>query len=166
MAMMRAISVAALLCSLIPGVAAAQTVRETGKTHEDWREACEGQPDGSELCFIYQRLKLNGRTAGNVTIGYKAQIEGPIAVFNLPLGSVSLPEGLRVESDKGVDAWTPYIFCSERGCHAEMELRPRLLAALRAGAVADVVVRELRGPEARLKMSLIGLTAGLQSVAP
>ncbi|MEQ9123136.1 MAG: invasion associated locus B family protein [Alphaproteobacteria bacterium] len=159
---MRTAFALAALC-LAATAATAQTVRETDRIHQDWREACESR-SGGELCFIFQRLQHQGRAAANVTIGYKPGVRGPVAVFNLPLGAVALPDGLRLESDKDVDAWAPFLFCSERGCHAELELEQRLLAALRAGAKADVIVRELGGREIRLEMSLLGLTAGLDAL--
>jgi len=152
----------AALC-LAATAATAQAVRETDRVHQDWREACESS-SGAELCFIFQRLQHQGRTAANVTIGYKPSVRGPVAVFNLPLGAVALPDGLRLESDRNVDAWAPFLFCSERGCHAELELEPPLLDALKAGAEAAVVVRELGGREIRLQMSLLGLTAGLDAL--
>ncbi len=156
--------VAVLLATLAAGDGAAQTVRETGRVHQDWREACENAPGAKDVCFLFQRVKQDGRSAANVTIGYKDGVPGPVFVINLPLGEILLPDGLRIETDRDVDGWAPFRFCDARGCHVEMEIEPELLAALKEGAEAALVVRSLKGEPVRLPFSLLGLTAGLEAV--
>lgn len=156
--------VLALAGAAVAAQAVGQDARETGRTHRDWQEACEPAAGGGEVCFIFQRLNLRGRTAANVTIGYKESARGPVAVVNMPLAAVLLPDGLRIETDGGVDGWAPFRFCDPRGCHVEMELEPRLLAALQAGREAWLVIRDLKEQEVRLRFSLLGLTAGLTSL--
>lgn len=147
-----------------PKAGAVDTAQDTGRIHRDWQEACEPEGAGAEVCFIYQQVRHNGRPAANVTIGYKARSKGPVAVINMPLGAILLPDGLRIETDKGVDGWAPFLFCDARGCHVETELAPDLLQAMQAGAEAWVVVRDLRGQQLRLRFSLLGLTAGLDAL--
>lgn len=156
---------AAAAAVVAPLTVAAQAPRDTGATHQDWREACEPVSAGREVCFIYQRLAYQGRTAANVTIGYKPNVAGPVMVVNMPLGAVLLPDGLRIETDRNVDGWAPFRFCDTRGCHVETELEPRLVAALRAGGKAWLAFRDLREEEVRLPFSLLGLTAGLNALA-
>lgn len=147
-----------------PQPRAVDTVTGTGRVYRDWQEACEPQGQGAKVCFIYQQVSHNGRPAANVTIGYKARSKGPVAVINMPLGAILLPDGLRIETDKGVDGWAPFLFCDVRGCHVETELAPDLLRAMQAGAEAWLVVRDLRGQQLRLRFSLLGLTAGLDAL--
>jgi len=147
-----------------PEAQSIDTVRGTGRAHRDWQEACEPEARGAVICFIYQQLRHNGRAAANVTIGYKKQSKGPVAVINMPLGAILLPDGLRIETDKGVDGWAPFQFCDVRGCHVETELAPDLLQAMQAGVEAWLVVRDLRGEPLRLRFSLLGLTAGLEAL--
>lgn len=148
-----------------PGVGQAQQVRETGRVHQDWREGCEPDVGGGELCFIYQRVRRDGRAAANVTIGYKGGRKTPIAVINMPLASALLPDGLRIETDKGVVGWAPFRFCDKRGCHVEMDLDPLLLRSMKAGAKAWLIVRDLKGRQTRLPLSLLGFTAGLEALS-
>lgn len=156
---------AAAILATTAFAAAGQEARETGRVHRDWQEACEPGDGGREVCFIFQRLSYRGRTAANVTIGYKSISAGPVAVINMPLGAVLLPDGLRIETDGGVEGWAPFRFCDVRGCHVETELEPKLLAALKAGSQGWLVFRDLKEQEIRLPFSLIGLTAGLQSLS-
>jgi len=94
------------------------------------------------------------------SLGY----DGPVTVINMPLGAVLLPDGLRIETDKGVEAWFPFRFCDVRGCHVEAEIEPSLLAAMRAGAEGWLIVRDLNGKPVRLRFSLLGLTSGLEAL--
>ena len=150
------------LLALAPlGAAHAQSVQDTGRGSRDWREGCEAVAGGRQVCFIYQRLQHNARNAANVTVGYKPYASGPVLVVNLPLGVILLPEGLRIDTDRGVDGWMPFRFCDQRGCHAELELEPRLLQAMREGSDAWLVFRDLREQQIRLPVSLRGFTAAL-----
>lgn len=139
-------------------------VRDTGRIHRDWKEACEAEARGQEVCFIYQQIQHSGRSAANVTVGYKGQSTQPVLVVNMPLGAILLPDGLRIETDKGVDGWAPFLFCDVRGCHVETEIAPDLLSAMQSGASAWLIVRDLRGQALRLKFSLLGFTGGLKSL--
>lgn len=155
--------VLAALAFAMPAFAQGAGVRETGRAFKDWQEACEPASRG-EVCFIFQRLRFNGRSAANFTIGYKPGVRSAVAVINMPLGAILLPEGLRIVTDSGVEGWAPFRFCDQRGCHVETELDARLLGALRADVGANLIFRDLRGREIRLPVSLRGLTAGLESL--
>lgn len=158
-------ALAALFAGLtLAGFAAAQQTRETGRTHRDWREGCEPEPDGGELCFIFQRVMRDGRPAANVTIGYKDRGRTPTAVINMPLGVALLPDGLRLETDKGVVGWAPFRFCDKRGCHVELELGAELLRSMKSGGEAWLIVRDLKGRPMRLSFSLLGFTAGMDAL--
>lgn len=161
----RGLMIAALLLGAAwAAPAAGQTVEETGARHGDWQEACEADPPQGEVCFIFQRLRLDGRVAANLTVGYKPPAFGPVAVVNMPLGAVLLPEGLRFETDQDVDGWAPFRFCDRRGCHVETEIEPKLLDAMQRGLEAWLVVRDLNGRQLRLPFSLRGFTAGLHAL--
>lgn len=153
-----------LLDAAAASAAIAQSVRQTGRAFRDWSEACEPAAQGREVCFIYQRVAYKGRAVANVTIGFKGGKANPIAVINMPLGAVRLPDGLRLQTDKGVDGWGAFQFCDKRGCHVEMEIEPKLLNAMRAGADGWLTFYDLRRQRIRLPLSLRGFTAGLQSL--
>ena len=149
---------------LVSAAAEAQNVRETGRTFRDWNEACEADDQGREVCFIFQRVSFKGRQVANVTLGYKQGKSGPVAVINMPLGAIHLPDGLRLRTDQGVDGWAPFKFCDKRGCHVELEVEQQVLAAMQAGTNGWLLFYDLRRQPIQLPISLRGLTAGLQSL--
>jgi invasion protein IalB len=149
---------------LTVSAASSQGFRETGRTHQDWREACEADGRGVELCFVYQRLRHQGRTSAILTVGHKPNRQGPVLVVNMPLGAILLPDGLRIQIDNGVEGWTAFQFCGEGGCHAEIEIEPKLLNAMMAGADALLVVSDRNRRAVRLPFSLRGFTAGLRGL--
>jgi len=151
---------AAAAFTLLADIAAGQGVRETGRVSRDWSEACEPDRTGRELCFVYQNVFLNGNRVAYVAIGYKPGVRGPVLVVNLPLG-ILLADGLRVETDRGVDGWTPFRSCHQRGCDAQLEIEPKLLRAMKEGSDAFLVFKGIQEQQIRLPVSLRGFTAGL-----
>ena len=149
---------------VLGSVAEAQSVRQTGRTFRDWTEACEAGDQGQEVCFIFQRVSYKGKQVANITLGFKPGKRGPVAVINMPLGAVHLPDGLRVRTDQGVDGWGAFKFCDKRGCHVELDVEPQLLAAMQAGSNGWLLFYDLRREAIQLPFSLRGLTAGLQSL--
>ncbi|MGZ0187638.1 MAG: invasion associated locus B family protein, partial [Alphaproteobacteria bacterium] len=119
---------------------------------------------GVELCFVYQRLRHQGRPSAILTVGHKPNKQGPVLVVNMPLGAILLPNGLRIQIDNGVEGWTAFQFCDANGCHAETEIEPKLLNAMMAGANAWLVVSDRKRREVRLPFSLRGFTAGLKAL--
>lgn len=149
---------------VLTSVAEAQSVRQTGRIFRDWTEACEAGKQGHEVCFVFQRVSYQGKQVANITLGFKPGKSGPVAVINMPLGAVHLPDGLRVRTDQGVDGWGAFKFCDKRGCHVELDVEPQLLAAMQAGANGWLMFYDLRREAIQLPFSLRGLTAGLQSL--
>lgn len=148
----------------ISSIAEAQSVRQTGRTFRDWTEACEAGAQGREICFVFQRVSYRGKQVANITLGFKPGKSGPVAVINMPLGAIHLPDGLRVRTDQGIDGWGPFKFCDTKGCHVELDIEPQLLAALKAGTNGWLLFYDLRREPIQLPFSLRGLTAGLQSL--
>mgnify|MGYP003700954359 CR=1 FL=1 len=159
--------VVALLALAAPHVVSAQGAgaKETGRSFRDWREACEpARRGGGEVCFAFQRLQYKGKTAANFSVGFKGGRNTPTAVVNMPLGAILLPEGLRIIVDNGMEAWAAFRSCDRAGCHVETEIESKLLDAMKAGADATIVVRDLEGREVRLTLSLRGFTAALDGI--
>ncbi len=161
---LRGMTVAGLALMLVlldGGAASGQSVRETGRINRDWQEACEPVSGGREICFIFQQLLSKGRPAANFSVGFMNGPGAPVAVALLPLGVLLLPEGVRIQTDRGVDGWMAFKSCDLKGCHAEAELSPELLRSMQAGSDAAIVVRTLANEEVRMQLSLRGFTAGL-----
>ena len=149
---------------VLTSVAEAQSVRQTGRIFRDWTEACEAGKQGHEVCFVFQRVSYQGKQVANITLGFKPGKSGPVAVINMPLGAVHLPDGLRVRTDQGVDGWGAFKFCDKRGCHVELDVEPQLFAAMKAGVKGWLLFYDLRREAIQLPVSLLGVTAGLQSL--
>jgi invasion protein IalB len=158
-------SIALLLLALITSTpAVSQSVRETKRVFQDWQEGCEGSSDSNEVCFIFQRLSYQDRPAANIMVGFKQPQAKPMAVINLPLGAVLLPDGLRIKIDKGVDGWAPFRFCDKLGCHVEIEIDDKLFLAMKAGLNGVLAFKDLNGREIEVPLSLRGFTAGLTAI--
>ncbi len=156
-----------LMLALLVGlssIAEAQNVRQTGRAFRDWSEACETGNQGREVCFIFQRVSYKGKQVANITLGFKQGKSGPVAVINMPLGAIHLPDGLRLRTDQGVDGWAAFKFCDKNGCHVELEVEPQVLAAMQAGSDGWLLFYDLRRQAIQLPFSLRGLTSGLQSL--
>jgi invasion protein IalB len=142
----------------------AQSVRETTRVFQDWREGCEARTDTNEVCFIFQRLSYQDRPAANIMVGFKLGQTVPIAVINLPLGAILLPDGLRIKIDQGIDGWAPFRFCDQLGCHVEMEIEDKLFEAMKNGLKGVLAFRDLNGREIEVSLSLRGFTAGFKAI--
>ena len=149
---------------VLSSTAEAQSVRQTGRTFRDWTEACEAGGQGREICFIFQRVSYQGKPVANITLGFKPGKNSPVAVINMPLGAIHLPDGLRVRTDQNIDGWGAFKFCNQKGCHVELDVEPQLLAAMQAGSNGWLLFYDLRREAIQLPFSLRGLTAGLQSL--
>lgn len=157
----------ALACALASGAPAAAP--EDGRSFKDWTVRCrdEAQGEGADrACFIVQDvlLKSQNRRLLLVTVGYLASGEQPAAFFTLPLG-VSLPGGISIRVDDGKPTRLRYERCDRSGCLAPLALSDELLAAFKGGRWARVAFFDPNGREVSVPVSLLGFTAGFESLA-
>ncbi len=132
----------------------------------DWKLECQ-KPEGAdkEVCQISQDivLKENKRPLLHVAVGYAANDNRPVAIFNLPLG-ISLPPGVTIKVDKGEQERLPIEHCFPGGCRAYLGLEEKQLAAFKGGLEAQVTFHDLTRRPVAVPVSLRGFTAGFNAL--
>ncbi len=135
------------------------------KKFKDWASRCTEIPANGQVCFIFQNLllKTNKQRLLYMRVGYFGDDKTPTALFTLPLG-VSLPGGVSVKIDKRKKIRIRYERCDKFGCLAPLVLKDEVLKAMQVGLKAQVSFFDGRGREISIPVSLLGFTAGLESL--
>ncbi len=132
----------------------------------DWKLECQ-RPEGAnkEVCQISQDIvfKKNKRPLLHVAVGYPANDNKPVAIFNLPLG-ISLPPGIILSVDQGEQEQLPIEHCLPAGCRAYLSLDQKRLAAFKKGLEAQVTFHDLTRRPVTVPVSLRGFTAGFKAL--
>lgn len=139
---------------------------ENGQKFKDWVAVCEANPDTQqEHCHIVQKLtrEEGEETLLLVRVGYIVEEKKPVAFIFLPLG-VSLPGGAGLQIDKGEIIKFGYERCDANGCLAPLQLTDDLIGAMKAGNQARVLFFDATGKTGALPVSLLGFTAGFNSL--
>lgn len=135
-------------------------------TYGDWEIRCVTETD----CVMTQLHRRSQQTADAVfTIIKPQQLTGDdgqaieaFAEIVVPLG-VYLPGGLGLKVDDLPAKAAPFERCIEEGCVVRAPISPTMLANLKAGGTANIVI--FGGPErpVSIPMSLTGFTAAFNS---
>jgi invasion protein IalB len=143
--------------------AAAPTLRAT---HGDWEVHCYG--DGT--CFMSQLHRRSAGTSDAVfTIAKPGDLTGDngetyaaFAEIVVPLG-VYLPGGLGLKVDQLPAKAAPFERCIDEGCMVRAPVSQTMLANLKGGGVANIVI--FAGPDrpVQIPISLAGFTAAYDS---
>ena len=152
-----------LLCVVVRIASAAPA---NGQNFQDWSAQCAATEDESAArCYIFQNLVLtqNGQRLLHVAIGYSHGSTRPTAALTVPLG-VSLKPGLKLQVEDGAITRIRYDRCDPNGCVGTLVLNGQLLYALKMRGKASVTFEDADGREVVVPVSLMGLTAGLESL--
>lgn len=137
-----------------------------GEQFKDWKIQCEA-PQGSEqeICHAFQNLtmKEGGQRVLHIAVGYLPNKDHPVAIFTLPLG-IALPPGVMLQVDEGAKNTFPVEVCTPDGCRAGLEIKPELMASLKAGSKAKVTFANLQRQGLTVPVSLKGFTAAVGSL--
>ena len=135
---------------------------QSGEVHGDWKTACD--QDG--VCHIFQRVKPENtdKELLNMAVGFPGGGEKAYAIFTLPLG-VALKYGVEFRVDREPTSLLPFAYCKRDGCRAELALSAAMLKSLKRGRQALVRFVPLGAQAVELKVSLIGFTTGIESLA-
>ena len=147
---------------------AAHAAPKDGQKFRDWTARCEDRKNGpGEVCYIFQNLLLKSQNKPllHVAVGYLDGDKQPVAFLTLPLG-VSLPGGLSLTVDDGKPLRLRYERCETSGCIAPLALTDTLVKSLKGGRWARVAFFDVRRREVSVPVSLIGFTAGFNSLEP
>ncbi len=159
-------SLVAALLTLHPLPGAATP--KNGQQFTDWTARCEARKEAAgETCYIFQNLLLKSQKQRllHVAVGYLSDGKRPVAFFTLPLG-VSLPGGLSLTVDDGKPLRLRYEHCDSSGCLAPLVLTEPLINSLKGGRWARVAFFDVRRREVSVPVSLLGFTAGFNSLTP
>lgn len=162
-----ALLLAALL--LIAGPGASRAAPADGQQFRDWTVRCEAaQEAGKAPCYLFQNLLLKSQNKRllHVAVGFMqdgAEGKRPAAFLTLPLG-VSLPGGLSLTVDDGKARRLRYERCDASGCLAPLALNEDLVKALKGGRWARVAFFDAARREVSVPVSLMGFTAGFNSL--
>ena len=156
---------AASLAAFAPSGAAAP---ENGQKFTDWTARCEARKEApGETCYIFQNLLLKSQNKRllHVAVGYLSDGQRPAAFFTLPLG-VSLPGGLSLTVDDGKPLRLRYERCDSAGCLAPLVLSEPMIKSLKGGRWVRVAFFDVTRREVSVPVSLLGFTAGFNSLTP
>ena len=145
-----------------------QAKPQHGQTFKDWTTRCEQAPGTStERCFIFQNLVLkeSGRRLVHMAVGYLAADGQAMAVVTMPLG-ISLPAGASISVDGGPPREIVIERCDAGGCVGTVALIDRLITDLKRGREARISFHDGSGRRIAVPLSLLGFTAGINSLDP
>ena len=161
------------LCLLAAPVAAqqqnqnpsAQNVERT--KHGDWTVECRTLQNGGRFCQMGQNLNnpSTNKPLMQVVVGIKRNDtqSQPFLQVLAPLG-IWLRPGLEFSIDGGQPTRLAFETCLKVACVAEMALSEGLLSAMKRGAKATVVMRNIRREKLEVPVSLSGFTASYNAL--
>lgn len=162
--MLRIEFAACLLWVVSAVIGPAQAQPEDGQKFTDWTVRCEQpDPNGPEVCYLLQVITREGSQAAvSVAVGYLDQ-QRPAVVFTFPLG-IFLPPGASFSIDNGERASFAIQQCHPNGCVGGVPLSEALIAQMQKGRQAEITVYDADGGEVPIPVSLLGFTAGFNSL--
>ena len=153
-----------LLWTVSAAIGPVQAQLEDGQAFKDWTARCEQpDPNGPEVCYLLQVITREGSQAAvSVAVGYLDK-QRPAAIFTFPLG-IFLPPGASFAIDNGERSKFPIQHCHPNGCVGGVPLSEALIAQMQKGRQAEVIVHDADGGEVSIPVSLLGFTAGFNSL--
>jgi invasion protein IalB len=145
-----------------------QAKPEHGQTFKDWTARCEQAPGADlERCFIFQNLVLkeSGKRLVHMAVGYLAANGQAAAVITMPLG-ISLPPGASISVDGGAPRSIVIERCDSDGCVGAVSLSEQFVADLKRGREARISFHDGTRRRIAVPVSLLGFTAGFNSLQP
>jgi len=141
---------------------------EHGQVFKDWTARCEQAPCSSLAhCFIFQNLVLkeSGQRLVHMAVGYLAGKNQAAAIVTMPLG-ISLPAGAAISVDGGDSLDIVIERCDTNGCLGTVTLSAAFLAQLKRGREARIGFHDGARRRIDVPVSLLGFTAGFNSLDP
>lgn len=153
-----------LVCPAQEASAAAAST-DAAKTEEQPAEPPSISNDNAkQSCRLQQAQAVNDGRDVVFLFNVVMQESKPVAIISTPL-NVYLPAGLELRIDGGGVRRAVFETCNVTGCHAGFALEGTLLNGLRRGNVLTVTIKDSKATQIPLKVSLRGITAGLEALA-
>ena len=121
-----------------------------------WVARCSSASRGAPLeCAIEQSAVLTktGQLIVLFNIRVPAETRAPVGVVQLPLG-LNLPAGARLQVDDGKTSDLQIQTCEARGCYANVQISPDMLAAMKSGNQLKVSFQNLAKETITIPMPL------------
>jgi len=144
-----------------PAAESANTAEPPG-----WVARCSSASRGAPLeCAIEQSAVLTktGQLIVLINIRVSAETRAPIALVQLPLG-LNLPAGAKFQVDEGKTSDLQIQTCEARGCYANLQISPDMLAALKSGKQLKVSFQNLVKETIAIPMPLADFGAAYEKI--
>jgi invasion protein IalB len=131
-----------------------------------WVARCSSASRGTPLeCAIEQSAVLTktGQLIVLVNVRVPAETRAPVALVQLPLG-LNLPAGAKVQVDDGKTSDLQIQTCEARGCYANLQISPDVLAALKSGKQLKVSFQNMAKETIAIPMPLADFAAAYEKI--
>jgi invasion protein IalB len=163
----RAKSNATPVAQATPAPAAAATEgANTPAPPGGWIARCSSASRGAPLeCAIEQSAVLTktGQLIVLVNIRVSAETRAPVALVQLPLG-LNLPAGARLQVDDGKASDLQIQTCEARGCYANLQISPDVLAALKSGKQLKISFQNMAKETIAIPMPLADFATAYEKI--
>jgi invasion protein IalB len=131
-----------------------------------WVARCSSASRGAPLeCAIEQSAVLTktGQLIVLVNVRVPAETRVPVALVQLPLG-LNLPAGAKFQVDDGKTSDLQIQTCEARGCYANLQISPEVLAALKSGKQLKVSFQNMAKETISIPMPLADFGAAYEKI--
>ena len=131
-----------------------------------WVARCSSASRGAPLeCAIEQSAVLTktGQLIVLINIRVSAETRAPIALVQLPLG-LNLPAGAKIQVDNGKTSELQIQTCEARGCYANLQISPDVLAALKSGKQLKVSFHNMAKETISIPMPLADFAGAYEKI--
>jgi invasion protein IalB len=131
-----------------------------------WVARCSSASRGAPLeCAIEQSAVLTktGQLIVLVNVRVPAETRVPVALVQLPLG-LNLPAGAKFQVDDGKTSDLQIQTCEARGCYANLQISPEVLAALKSGKQLKVSFQNMAKETISIPMPLADFGAACEKI--
>ncbi len=116
-------------------------------------------------CAIEQTAVLTktGQLIVLINVRVPAETRTPAAIVQLPLG-LNLPAGAKLQVDDGKTSDLQIQTCEARGCYANVQISPDMLAAMKSGKQLKVSFQNLAKETITIPMPLADFAAAYEKI--
>ncbi len=157
---------AAPVAQATPAPAAAAAEGANASAPPGWIARCSSASRGAPLeCAIEQSAVLTktGQLIVLINIRVPAEPRAPIALVQLPLG-LNLPAGAKFQVDDGKTSDLQIQTCEARGCYANLQISPDVLAALKSGKQLKISFQNMAKETITIPMPLADFAAAYEKI--
>lgn len=131
---------------------------------QDWSLRCAGE-EAQRRCELVQPVDdpETGEPVMAMVVAPSGPDSVPVAWFVMPLG-ILLPPGIGLSIDDAEPDRLPIRHCEPGGCLAPLELSDEMQRRLRSGVTLEVLAYDIDEQQVSIPLSLMGFTAGMNTL--